>query len=176
MIYIFFIGFLVSFDGFICGVSFGNQNYKKTLIYAVFSCVVSFVFSYIFAQFGAYLCNIIDFKLSTIISGAILIAISMYSILSLDKESEANNEIPTVLKLIACSTLAVDASFGAISLSLLGYSDILLIASIFGAMHFITVFMGILVNKLILFRRIIDKMSFFPALLMFLFGLSKIFL
>jgi putative Mn2+ efflux pump MntP len=174
MIYICFVGFLVSFDGFICGISFGYESLRKTFIYAMFSAIVSFLFSYLFGLFGALLCNVIDFKISTVVSGLILIAIAIYSIFGTDKENKSMKEVPSILKFVACATLAIDASFGAVSLSLLGYSNIFLIAGIFGIMHFITVSIGILVNKLVFFKNFINRLAFFPSVLMFVFGLSKI--
>ena len=193
---------LVSFDAFVCGLSLSynpnnalscqkikkclrhyNPNdalscqIKNTAFFAVYSGVVSFIGSYVFSMFGTALSGFANEKAAAAYSGYILIAISMFSFLEsaeIIKFNFNSGKSEFILKLIACSIVAVDASFGALSLSLMGNSDYLCIAAVFGIMHAIMITLGTLISENRHFKNILKKFEYLPMIIMFLLGLSKI--
>ena len=175
--YIFFFGLLVSFDAFVCGLSL-KHNIKSTVFYTVYSAVISFAGSYLFSVFGEFLNGITDVKTASVCGGALLIAISIFSFLENTGIIKLNFPVKKsdlLLSLTACSVVAVDASFAALSLSLTGYRNFVYTAFVFGIMHGLMVFLGILVSENKLFKKITEKIEFFPVLIMLILGITKLF-
>jgi len=175
--YIFFFGLLVSFDAFVCGLSLGHDKFKKTAFYTIYSAVIGFIGSYLFSMFGEYLGGIIDIKVSTICAGSLLIIISLFSFFEgseIIKLNFVRKKSELFFKLSACSIVAVDASFAALSLSLMGYDNYFYIAAVFGIMHGIMAFLGILVSENRFFKIISEKIELLPTFIMLLLGISKL--
>jgi len=190
--YIFFFGLLVSFDAFICGLSLISKRValtppgrflinKKHLtgVLAVYSGVVSFIGSYLFSIFGTILSGFINVKAAATYAGLILMIISLFSFLESIEIVKLNfnkEKSSLLLKFIACGAVAADASLGALSLSLMGNSNYLYIASVFGVMHGIMIVLGALVSENKYVKRVFKRVEYLPMVIMFILGLSKIIL